>query len=953
MQPRPACPDGCCTSAPERQSSPSSLTRLIGRERELAELETVSRSKRLVTLTGPGGTGKTRLAAEHARRLEALGAQAVWVDLACLADPQRVPQQIASALSLRQITDRPPLEVVISSLRDSAMLIVLDNCEHLIDTCSSVAATLLASCPEVRILATSREPLGVGGEQVWPVQPLGLPAAGDWMSVAAAEAVQLFADRARAANPSFLLDAENAGAVAEICRALDGMPLAIELAAARSRLMTPAQIAARLEDQLALLSGGARSTVARHRTLRAAIDWSFDLLSPAEQSLLTRLSLFRGSFSLDAAEAVCSDDTIARAEILDLLAGLVDKSLVVSFTHHSGIRYFLLKTIAQYAAEKIDAAGRQTLRRRHASAFVELAREALPDLLDASLSRIDSLDADHANVCAALEWSVEHDPDGAAVPLAGAWRWYWYYRISWTEGLMWMRRVLDRATPSQSAEYAAVLSGAGSFASYVGDLSQSRDYLARGVDLWRASGDKHQLALALAALAHVLGNANEIDEATARAEEAVAVARRTGSSYCVVYCLANAAAFVAQRRGDLEAADRLLQEAQDRSAELKHPLGLPLAINARALLALRRNDPQAAAGFASEGLRLVRESGELWFAARSLRVLAVTARSVPTRAAKLVGAADGMLRKIGAGLLLYEKGEHDCLMNELSDALPAEDLESLMEEGRRLSFEEALEFALSGKAWAAPREQSEHDVLQIADLGPLQISIGGKPLAEVRSSARARELLALLASQRVGRSREEVGAALWPDASPEQLKNSFHVTLHRLRKLIGSERIKLEAGRYLLDPALAHQVDSREFESAISAGLAQLRSSGDPASLERALSLYRGDYLHGEDTGEWSLPIRSQLRQLHLRSLLALGEAHENRGRFADAADTYAILLARDPFHEEACRRLMICRVRLGARSDSLLIYRRFEERLRDDLSAAPESETEALYRRILQNEAV
>jgi len=288
---------------------PVSLTSLVGREGELERLGGLAAAQRLVTLTGVGGSGKTRLAAELALRLDWQRADSVaWVELGACAEAQLVAQQVASALGLRAAQSAQPLDAITDALRDRELLLVLDNCEHVVAAAAGVARTLLLRCPKLRVLATSREPLGVAGEHVWPVPP-----------IAPDDAVQLFAERARAVDPEFAAD--STASIDEICRRLDGIPLAIELAAARIRVLTPEQIASKLEDRFAILTGGARTADPRHRTLRAAIDWSFALLSDDEQTLLARLSVFAGSFSLDAAEAVCDGD-------LDRLTSLVDKSLV-------------------------------------------------------------------------------------------------------------------------------------------------------------------------------------------------------------------------------------------------------------------------------------------------------------------------------------------------------------------------------------------------------------------------------------------------------------------------------------------------------------------------------------------------------------------------------------------------------------------------------------------------
>lgn len=904
--------------APRGPRPPVSLTRLVGREREIADVEALIASQRLVTLTGTGGTGKTRLAAELALRLDWQRADSVaWVELAPCTDPLLVAQQVAITLALRDSS------ALVAALRDRDLLLVLDNCEHVVDACAALASTLLANCPHLRIIATSREPLGVAGERVWPVPP-----------IAESEAIELFVDRANAVDPAFALTETNKPAVAEICRRLDGIPLAIELAAARVRVLTPEQITARLADRFAILSGGARTMIPRHRCLRTAIDWSYTLLSEREQTLLAQLSVFAGSFSLEAVEAVCG------SAVLDLLSGLVDKSLVVASSRRGTVRYALLETIREYAAEHLEDC--EATRRRHALAYLAIAREATPSMSDADAATLDRLDPEHDNMRSALDWSLECEPDAIGLPLAAALRWYWYYRILWSEGLRWLTRALEHTSTNVTHERISVLTGAATFAAYLGDLARARRQLDEAESMWRELHDDRQLALTLSAFAQTLGTANELDAAESKAAEAVMLARKAGSRWDLAYCLTNAVAFVAQQRGALEEADRALEEAEAIWAPDRHPLGYPFVLNARALLAIRRRDPAAASRFARAALRETSGRRELWFSARALRIVAFTTTGDAPRSARLLGAADSMLRAIGTGMLPYEKAEHERVLTSLRAELSSDELEAAMREGSALSFDEACELALAG-------EIAQQEALHVADLGALQFTLGGKPLvAEGRASNRARELLAFLVAHPEGRTKEEVGVAFWPDATTDQVKNSFHVTLHRLRKLLGkSDAVVAEGARYRIDMPCV--VASKRFESEATAAL----RANDLPRLEAALALYAGDYLQGEDAGEWCLPIRAHLRQLHLRALFALGQSLESRGRYADAADTYQRIVAREPFHEAAWRQLMICRARLGERSESLLLYRQLEERLRNDLDATPEAETARLYRRLRENEAV
>ena len=913
-------------STPRTARPPVALTSLVGREREIADLTALLKTQRLVTLTGVGGSGKTRLAAELALRVEWQEEDsAAWVQLATCADAPSVAAQIARALAVRLAADSNPTDALIEALRNREVLLVLDDCERAVQACADLARALLVDCPDLRIIATSREPLGVAGEHVWPVP-----------QISTEEAVQLFCDRAKAVDPHFSPDKM----VTEVCERLDRIPLAIELAAARVRVLTAAEIAARLEDRFAILTGGARTAEPRHRTLRAAIDWSFELLSPREQTLLARLSVFAGSFTMRMAATVCDAD-------LDLLTSLVDKSLLVVSRRSEGARYHLLETIRQYAAERLAEIGETNdIRRRHAVAYLEFARQAVVDPMGAIIDHLSALDTEHDNVRVALAWSIEHEPDAIALPLGAAFRWYWYYRIAWAEGLRWLLRVIERSRDVVSVDRAGVHAAAGAFATYVGEGATGIPLLRTAESLWRQLGANRELALSLSTLAQALVAHGDLDDAARHAAESIALARAHGTSWDIAYCLTNAVALVAERGGDLDAADRALEEAESIWTSCRHPLGYPFVLSARARIALARHDLDSATRFARAALVEARAAHELWFCARATRILASTAAPHDAvRAARLLGAAEAMLRTIGARTLVHERRQHDQLLETLRDTLGSDDLETAMSEGAAMPFSEACEFALQ----AAAEEPPDRETLLIEDLGPLQITIGGRPLPnEGRASNRARELLVFLASNPMGATKEQAGLAFWPDATTEQVKNSFHVTLHRLRKMLGgAHAIASDGPRYRI--AIPHVTLSRKFESDTTAAL----KSSNVAALQTALAMYRGEFLHGEEAGEWCQPVRSHLQQLYLRALFALGKLHERDGRFAEAAEAYTRLLRCDPFHEAGARQLMICRARLGARSESLLVYRELEQRLRDDLDAEPEPETRTLYSRLRQNESV
>src|SRR5213594_313203 len=396
---------------------PAQLTSFIGRERETAAVQELLQSTRLLTLTGAGGSGKTRLALEVASRLGAGGRYPdgiAWVELAPLANPELVPHHVANALGVRRDGIRAAGDALLEALRDWEALLVLDNCEHLVEACARLAEALLRGYPRPRILATSREALGIGGERAWLVPALTLPDAGKPVTRAVAaesEAVRLFVERTQAVRPSLeLLDA-NVAAMVQICRRLDGLPLAIELAAARARVLDPQQIAARLDAVFGLLTSGSRTALPHHRTLRSTIEWSHALLTEQEQILLRRLAVFAGGFTIDAVEAVADGGAISARDVLDLLSGLVDKSLVLLETEALEARYRMLETMRQFARERLEEAGEAAeLGRRHAQFFLaraETAESLLPQHAEGGLERLAE---DIGNLRAAADW-FEQDPD--------------------------------------------------------------------------------------------------------------------------------------------------------------------------------------------------------------------------------------------------------------------------------------------------------------------------------------------------------------------------------------------------------------------------------------------------------------------------------------------------------------------------------------------------------------
>ena len=524
------------------------LSSFVGRTEARREIEKVLRTARLLTLVGPGGVGKTRLATRVAGDLVPRFRDGVWVvELAALADAALLPQHVVTALAVAEKSGSTPLESLRAHLADLELLLVLDNCEHLSAACATLALDLLRAAPGLVVLATSRERLGVHGETLWPVPPLSLPGPGE--SARESDSVRLFVERASAVDPRFGPSNDAGAAIADVCRRLDGVPLAIELAAARVRTLSVTEIADRLRDRFQLLVGRDPTVPDRHQTLRAAVDWSYDSLSPTEQELFARVSVFAGGFSLDAAAAVCApgrDD----AAVFDGLADLVDKSLVQADRSGSTTRYRLLETLRQYGAERLAASGEEAaVRDRHLTWVRALAEEA-----DAGLeggdqaSWLQRLDAEEDNVRAALDWAVAHPTGDDGLRAAGAlWR-YWQARRRITEGGRRLRTLLDVTTDAPPPVRAKALTSAAvlflklpAVALRETGVDYVRSLLEETLAIRRAAGDRRGTAIALHGLGGLHFRLNELDAARACFQDTLAIGREIEDDRLVAASLNNLA----------------------------------------------------------------------------------------------------------------------------------------------------------------------------------------------------------------------------------------------------------------------------------------------------------------------------------------------------------------------------------------------------------------------------
>lgn len=550
-------------------------TTLVGRELEVAAVCDLLRpaNARLLTLTGPGGVGKTRLALRVARDLEpGYTGGVAFVDLAPVRDPDLVAATIATVLVLRPAGDLAIADLLLRHLRDRRVLLDLDNFEQVLPA-APLVATLLAGCPNLSVLVTSREPLHLSAEQAYPVMPLAVPAAGSSSAatdLASNPAVALFARRARAADPSFVLTERNAAAVAGIVRRLDGLPLAIELAAARIRVLSPESIGARLDASLRLLTGGARDLPDRQRTMRGAIGWSYDALSGDEQTLFQCLSVFVGGFSLVVAESVAAMLSDGGFDVLDGIASLVDKSLVRRDDPADGEpRYTMLETVREFGWERLAASGKEGVARdAHAAYFLAYAEETAPRLRGPGSERwLARHTREYANLRLALDWFAAGRRTQELVRLAAALSIYWMLLGQLREGQFWLEQVLEEQDATSHQVYLDVLFISGWFAHLLGESQRGEARLADGLTISRQLGAPGQIAGALADLGIVAEDRGEYDRAETLLTEAATLAATADQPYIWAAALAHLGV-VAYGRGELEVAEARLIHAKNVAREI-------------------------------------------------------------------------------------------------------------------------------------------------------------------------------------------------------------------------------------------------------------------------------------------------------------------------------------------------------------------------------------------------
>ena len=816
-----------------RHNLPSQATSFVGRAAELAELRAlVSGGSRLVTIAGPGGIGKSRLALQAAAdALDGTG-DGVWlVEFAPVAEPELVARTAAAALGVREAAGRPVLDTLIEAVGDRDLLLILDNAEHVLGAVAELADAIIRACPRACLIVTSREPLGISGERVFRVSGLTVPAAGlaDPGRLAAFESVQLFAEHAALHRRGFTVDDASAAAVAAICVRLDGIPLALELAAARLGSLSVSEICARLDQRFRLLTTGSRTARPRHQTLRAMIDWSCDLLSPQEQAVFDGLSVFAGGWTLQAAEAVSCGGDVAEWQVLDLLAALVGKSLVQADVIHGSTRYRLLETLRAYAAERLAQRGGpalRTARSAHLSHYLALVESAAVRLRGPDEVRwLDRVEAEFDNVRAALAFSIA-DPDaaGPGLRLAAGLKWFCYMRGHGGEIIEALGTLLARpdarqptrdraralaaschllnnfglsqAIPAMAQEAVAIgraladdfvagdaLCALCWFTFLSGDLPAALTLVEEAVALARSSGDPHLLTTALGHRAAFEGEAGDLDAAAADQQEVIALARTVGDNYVLAIALTNLG--VDQiTTGELRAGVSYLTEAL--GVAEAHGYGHvadALRVNL-GFAHLMGADAASARRLVLSALDRMQAAGEDQFLPAALLGLALAASADgDPAAATLHGAAAGLYERAGQTYDALESGLRDADHARLAGLLGAAAFDAAYQHGRGLSQADAVALALS----AAPPDPGPAPAVTV----PAGRDAPGDSRA-VPLSAREREIVALLAG---GASNAKIAETLF--VTP----NTVRTHLDRIRDKTGA-RNRAELTRYAIQAGI-------------------------------------------------------------------------------------------------------------------------------------------------------
>jgi non-specific serine/threonine protein kinase len=693
-----------------KHNLPYQLTSFVGREQEIAQLEELVTAHRLVTLTGSGGAGKTRLAIEVASRLVDAFRDGVWfVELAALSDPRLVPQAVAQALEVKVQPTRPVIETLNDYLASKKLLLVLDNVEHLLEGCVQFVDLVLRRSPHVAMLVTSRERLGMAGELTYRVPSLTVPGPGDNLAsdaLLAYEGVRLFVDRGRLLRPDFNITSENAALLASICYRLDGIPLAIELAAPRMRSMSAQELSQRLDQRFALLTDGSRTAPRRHRTLSSTIDWSYDLLTDVEQAMLRRLAVFAGGWTLAAAEHVCTGDGIEKPDAIELLTSLTDKNLILTEEHGGVTRYRMLETIRQYALDRLRERDEEARwRNRQFSWVLALAEQSFSELRGPDQSLwLDRMARELDNFRVAFKWAIQQRlPDAFRMaPQLSRW---WIRRAQVTEAREWFSRLLDAIPRDQALQdRGRALSAVGNLALYQGEHDEAERLFRESLALFRELDDELRSANVQTNLALLVLARGQHADAEPLLMESATLARSLGEAHLLAVNLGNLA-IVQHARGDSDKAAALFEESLILAREVGDGFLTSELLSAKGRAECRDTDLESAEASLVEGLTIASDMTDPHAAAEALEGFAelAVARHAEKWGATILGAAARLREEMGLPVPVYEEREHKRLARALREALGDTLFDEACREGSTLELEEAVRFALS-----LPRSNRKH-----------------------------------------------------------------------------------------------------------------------------------------------------------------------------------------------------------------------------------------------------
>ena len=721
---------------------PVQLTSFIGREEEIKKVKELLKNIHLLTLTGPGGVGKTRLSLQVGADVIDDFANGVWfVELAPIIDPVLLPQEILKELGIKEEPKKTLEETLTGYLKDKEILIILDNCEHLIEACAMLTEKLLTKCPKLKIIATSREALKCTGEQTHSILSLKTPNLKEEISIEQLtqyESVRLFIERALAVSQKFRVTNENAPALAGICSQLDGIPLAIELAAARIKVLTVERIYKRLSSRFSLLTGGKRTALPKQQTLKALIDWSYDLLSDQEKILWSRLSVFIDGWTLESAEEICSDDNVNKEEILDLLSLLVEKSIIIFDSEKE--RYRILESIRQYGEEKLKEVNEiNKILSKHLYYFMELSESAEPKLKGKEAQEwLEKLETEHGNLQTAIEWSLKNGDIEEGSRLAGAMRNFWEIRGLYFTGRRLLKSILSKMQGISNSSRAKALNSAGVLANRQGDYEQAQKFYEESILISRELGDKRGIAYSLNGLGGVAYNQGDYEQAQKFCDESLALDREIGDKIGIADSFNNLGS-VAYNQGDYEQAKKFFDKSLALDRERGDKRGIAYSLNNLGMVAYYQGDYQQARKFYIENLSLFQELGDkngisytlynlgsiefnqrnIQYAQKYLVESLVIRKEIgdklgmassivglaeiynfknySNQAALLIGAVKTILKSIGIVFSGDVLKRYEQTITKLNEQLTEEEFSKYWEKGKKLTLEQAVELALKNE----------------------------------------------------------------------------------------------------------------------------------------------------------------------------------------------------------------------------------------------------------------